>query len=73
MSQDIWVFGDGLHKVYTESDVICRELVHDCKGKLSTTYYKDGDTFAWDVVVKDAYLSKAKKIIRGSVANKSTV
>ena len=73
MSKNIWAFGDGYHKIYTESINAVNAIVKKCDTEVCATYNKGGNTFAWDIVVADKYLPKVKKILRGHVASKSTV
>jgi|TARA_B100000959_G_scaffold279196_1_gene338919 hypothetical protein len=73
MSKNIWAFGEGYHKVYTESIDAVQAIVEKCDTNLCTTYHKDGNTFGWDIVVADKHLSKVKKILRGHIADKSSI
>jgi|TARA_A100001391_G_scaffold85419_1_gene55893 hypothetical protein len=67
MSNNIWKFGDGYHKVYTESIDAVDAIVEKCNTRVCATYNKDGSIFGWDIVVADKHLTKAKKILRGHV------
>jgi hypothetical protein len=73
MSKNIWAFGDGYHKVYTESINAVDAIVEKCNTDVCATYHKGGNAFGWDIVVADKHLPKVKKILRGHVASKSTV
>ena len=73
MSNNVWAFGDGYHKVYTESIDAVDAIVEKCDTRVCATYQKGGDTFGWDIVVANKHLPKVKKILRGHVASKSTV
>ena len=73
MSKDIWAFGDGYHKVYTESIDAVDAIIEKCNTDVCATYHKGGNAFGWDIVVADKHLTKVKKILRGHVASKSTV
>jgi len=73
MSNDIWEFGEGYHKVHTESIDVAKKIAKICNTDSSTEYVKDGYVFAWDFVVEDSLLPKVKKIVRGHIAAKSSV
>lgn len=73
MSNNVWAFGDGYHKVYTESIDAVDAIVEKCDTDVCATYQKGGDTFGWDIVVANKHLPKVRKILRGHVASKSTV
>ena len=53
MSNNIWEFGDGYHKVYTESIDAVNAIVEKCNTRVCATYNKGGNTFGWDIVVAD--------------------
>jgi len=67
MSNSIWKYGDGYHKVYTESIDAVNAIIDKCDTHVCATYNKDGSTFGWDIVVSDKNLPKAKKILRGHI------
>jgi|TARA_B100000424_G_scaffold131679_1_gene99884 hypothetical protein len=67
MSNNIWEFGDGYHKVYTESIDAVNKIVEKCNTRVCATYNKSGNTFGWDIVVADKHLPKVKKILRGHI------
>ena len=46
MSNNIWTFGDGHHKVYTESIDAVNAIVEKCNTRVCATYNKGGNTFA---------------------------
>ena len=62
--KDIWEFGDGYLKVHLTNLNAYRKIKDTLEIKDSTYYSKDGNVFAWDLVIESNKLTKVKKILK---------
>ena len=62
--KDIWEFGEGYYKVHLTILDAYRKIKASLEIKDSTYYSKDGNVFAWDLVIKSDKLTKVKKILK---------
>jgi len=48
---DIWEIGEGYHKVHIRNEEVYTKIKSFLSLKDDTYYYRDGETFAWDIIV----------------------
>ena len=61
---ETWDFGEGYHKVHIRNEDAYTKIKYFLGLKGDTYYRKDGETFAWDIVVDNKQLAKVKKILK---------
>jgi|TARA_R100000908_G_C3679485_1_gene98776 hypothetical protein len=61
---DTWEIGEGYHKVHIRNEEVYTKIKSFLSLKNDTYYYRDGETFAWDIIVNKKQLAKVKKILK---------
>ena len=60
MENDTWQIDENLYKVHISADVF-EELIKEFKVEDAAKYMKDGEIFAYDIMIKE---DKLKKVIK---------